>query len=147
MFNRLRFTPARPVCSRATRADQVFPDVADGAVGSFIADGADGGQHATQPAQGKSRRWRDGGSESDKAVTRPYRVTARFSTRHGSRLQAASRRAAVCWPAQWRSGGGLEGTAAIEDTKASARFLALWRGSGCEAAATARGLRGYQQDP
>ena len=39
------------------------------------------------------------------------------------------------WPAQWRSGGGLEGTAVIEGTKASARFHALWRGSDRDAVA------------
>ncbi len=61
----------------------------------------------------KSRRWRDGDSKRDKAVTQLYRVTAWFRMRHGSRLQAASWRAVSCWPAQWRSGGGAGGQAVI----------------------------------
>lgn len=54
-------------------------------------------------------------------MTRPYRVTAWFSLRCNSRLQAASWRAAVCWPAQWRSGGGAGGAAVIGGTEP-------WRG-------------------
>ena len=42
-----------------------FPDVADEAVRA--ADGAGGGQYARTAAKGKSRRWRDGDSRSDKA--------------------------------------------------------------------------------
>ena len=53
-------------------------------MGSFTADGAGGGQYAPTLAQGKSQRRRDGGSESDKAVTRLYRVTAWFRSRRGS---------------------------------------------------------------
>ena len=54
------------------------PSVATEAVGSFIADGAGGGQHATKAAQGKSRRWWYGNSKRDKAVTQLHRVTAWF---------------------------------------------------------------------
>ncbi len=84
MFNRLRFTPARRHDSRAGRANLAFADVAAGAVGSLIADGVGGGQQAPKQAKGKSRRWRDGGSRRDKAVTQPYRVTAWCRMRCGS---------------------------------------------------------------
>lgn len=75
-------------------------------------------------------------------MTRLYRVTAWFRLRHGSRLQAASRRAvfslagAVVQRQRGRRDGGER------RREASARFHARWRGSGCEAVATARGLRG-----
>ena len=71
----------------------------------------------------KGRRWRHGDSKSDKAVTQPYRVTAWFRMRRGSRLQTASWRAALCWPAQWCSGGGLEGAAVSEGTKPVRGFM------------------------
>ena len=71
----------------------------------------------------KSRRWRHGDSKRDKAVTQLYRVTAWFRMRRGSRLQAASGRAVVCWPAQWRSGGGAGGKAVNKGTKPVRGFL------------------------
>ena len=75
--------------------DRHHPDVAAGAVGGFIADGAGGGQYVTMPAKRKSQRWRHGGSGRDEAVTRPYRVTAWWNPRRGSRLRAASWRAGL----------------------------------------------------
>ncbi len=45
--------------------EQASLEVADGAASE--AGGADGGQHAQTPAKGKSRRWRDGDSRSEKA--------------------------------------------------------------------------------
>jgi len=45
------------------------PGVAAEAVGSFIADGAGGGQHARKLAQGKSRRWRRPKEVQSKAIT------------------------------------------------------------------------------
>jgi hypothetical protein len=95
----------------------------------------------------KSRRWRHGDSKSDKAVTQPYRVTAWFRMRHGSRLQAASGRAALslaCAVAQRRRGRRCGGERRHE---ASARLHALWRGSAGDEVATARGLRGLMQAP
>lgn len=44
-------------------------------------------------------------------------ATAWWNPRYGSHLQAASRRAAVCWPAQWRSGGGAGAQAVAGGTK------------------------------
>jgi hypothetical protein len=67
MLNRAAIYPGLAECNRATRANQDFPDVATGAVGSLIADGTDGGQYAQTHAKAKSRRWRDGDSERDKA--------------------------------------------------------------------------------
>jgi len=95
-------------------------------VGSFIADGADGGQNARKLGQSKSRRWRDGDSRRDKAVTQLYRVTAWFRSQRGSRLQAASRRAVFSLAgavAQWRSGGGAGAAAVTEDTKPVRGFM------------------------
>ena len=95
----------------------------------------------------KSRRWRHGDSKSDKAVTQLYRVTAWFRMRRGSRLQAASGRAALslaCAVVQRRRGRRYGGNRRHE---ASARLYALWRGSGGDAVATARGLRGLMQAP
>jgi hypothetical protein len=95
----------------------------------------------------KSRRWRHGNSKSDKAVTQSYRVTAWFRMRRGSRLQAASGRAALslaCAVVQRRRGRRCGGERRHE---ASARLHALWRGSVGDAVATARGLRGLMQAP
>ena len=95
----------------------------------------------------KSRRWRYGDSKSDKAVTQPYRVTAWFRMRRGSRLQAASGRAALslaCAVVQRRRVRRCGGERRHE---ASAGFHALWRGSVGDAGATARGLRGLMQAP
>ena len=95
----------------------------------------------------KSRRWRYGDSKSDKAVTQPYRVTAWFRMRRGSRLQAASGRAALslaCAVVLRRRGRRYCGERRHE---ASARLHALWRGSVGDAVATARGLRGLMQAP
>ncbi len=45
-------------------SEQSGLEVADGAASA--AGGADGGQHVTKQAKGKSRRWRDGGSRKTK---------------------------------------------------------------------------------
>ena len=95
----------------------------------------------------KSRRWRHGDSKRDKAVTQPYRVTAWFRMRRGSRLQAASWRAVfslACAVVRRRRGRRCGGDRRHE---ASARLHALWRGSVGDAVATARGLRGLMQAP
>ena len=84
MFNRLRFTPARLCARRARRGDLALSGVAGEAVGSFTADGADGGQVAPRQTTCKSRRWRHGDGRRHEAVTQPYRVTARHSRRGGS---------------------------------------------------------------
>jgi hypothetical protein len=74
-------------------------------------------------------------------VTQLHRVTAWCRMRRGSRLQAASWRAALCWPAQWCSGGGAGATVVAEGTEP-------WRGCMRDggrpvrgAVAMARGLR------
>ncbi len=73
MLNRRsRFTPARLRDGRAQRADIAVAGVADEAVGSFIADGASGGQHAPTPGHRISRWCRDSGRRSDKASARPF---------------------------------------------------------------------------
>lgn len=97
--------------------EQARVGVADGAASA--AGGAGGGQYATKPAKGKSRRWRDGGSGRDKAVARS--ATAWLSTRHGSRLQAgerlfAGRRSGVAAAVQ-------EGTAVAGGTKPGRGFM------------------------
>ena len=127
------------------RADERRTGVAAEAVGSFIADGAGGGQYATKPAKGKSRRWQDGNSRSDKAVARS--ATAWFSTRHGSRLQAASRRAvfslagAVVQRRRGRRSGG------DRRHEASARLYALWRGFSRRRGSDGAGLAGFCASP
>lgn len=60
-----------------------------------------------QVGPGQSRRWRYGDYRRHKAVTRLYRVTARFRSRRGSRLQAASWRAGFI--AGLRSGAAAAG--------------------------------------
>jgi len=135
MLNRLRFTPARlrtverseltgfslPTRPgivavrftagkrrRATKCERrAAPRPSRRSRERLYADGAGGGQYATTAAKGKSRRWRDGDSRRDKAVTQLYRVTARLRSRRGSSLQAASWRAGsslACAVAQRRRG-------------------------------------------
>ena len=79
-------------------------------------------------------------------MTQFYRVTAWFRMSRGSRLQAASGRAALSLACAVvrrrvrRCGGDRR-------HEASARLYALWRGSVSDAVATARGLRGLMQAP
>ncbi|MDP2794653.1 MAG: hypothetical protein Q8O25_11360, partial [Sulfurisoma sp.] len=120
-------SPRNPTSTTVhVRPKQVFTisEMRIGAVGGFIADGAGGGQTATRPAKNKSRRWRDGDSRRDEAVTRFYRVTAWFRLRCGRRAckpQAGER--SFRWPVQWRSDGGAGGAAVTGGTKPVRGFM------------------------
>jgi len=74
-----------------------------------------------------------------KPVAQPL---ALWSTRHGSRRQAASWRAVFRWPAQWRSGGGAGGQAVAGGTEPWRRFIARRRWSSTRGGSDGAGLAG-----
>ncbi len=69
-----RIYPGLAGCNRVQRA--LYPHRRSRRSRGAQHDGADGGQYAMKSAKGKSRRWRDGDSKSEKASARGYRALA-----------------------------------------------------------------------